>query len=150
MTARPEEVRRELATEWLCKGDKDLAVARFLMTNMHDAAEAIGFHLQQTAKNYLKGYLTLAGQQPPRTHDILELRSVVATVDAILAEGAAPLDALNPFAVLFRYPGPTVIIDVSELQPLLADLDRLRETIAAAICAEADAAADEADGESHD
>ncbi|MFP4250222.1 MAG: HEPN domain-containing protein [Armatimonadota bacterium] len=136
MTGRPDRVRRELALGWLQKGDMDYAVAQTLMKSMPQAAGAIGFHLQQAAEKHLKAFLTLTGKQPPRTHDLQELRSMVAPLDRRLAEQTGAVAALNPFAVVYRYPGPEPTASSDELEALGRGVRHLRETVAARIDAE--------------
>jgi len=144
MTEDRDEVRVHLIEQWMSKGDYDLSVAALIMESMPDATEAIGFHLQQAAEKYLKAFLTLMDQQPPHTHDLQALRSLVALIDADLAEQVQPLGALNPFAVIYRYPGDAPNVDRDHLEELRTETARLRDTVVTRIAA----AGEKTDGES--
>jgi hypothetical protein len=45
---------RELAEEWLVRAERDLRVARYLLTMPDPPPESVGFHAQQCAEKSLK------------------------------------------------------------------------------------------------
>jgi HEPN domain-containing protein len=60
--------------EWRLLAERDMAVADYLANNMFPIpTEIIAFHCQQAAEKYLKGALTVFGEEPPYTHDLDKL-----------------------------------------------------------------------------
>jgi HEPN domain-containing protein len=64
----------------------------------------IGFHLQQAAEKMLKALLVLAGEEPPRTHDLVSLHRLLSAAGGTDPIPDDTLKALQPFAVEERYP----------------------------------------------
>jgi HEPN domain-containing protein len=104
MNGPRDSVVRELVREWLQNGDGDLEASRVLIAQAPSLVVQIGFHLQQAVEKYLKAYITFTGNQPPRTHDLMELRSIVQKHDRSLGAASAGLEVLVPYPVLERYP----------------------------------------------
>lgn len=63
------------------------------------------FHAQQCAEKYLKARLQEASLAFPRTHNLLDLLALVLPVEPSWKVLYGSLDALNDYAVVFRYPG---------------------------------------------
>jgi len=60
--------------EWILLAEGDLSVAEHLAATMSPTpTAAIVFHCQQAAEKYLKGALTILGEEPPYTHDLVLL-----------------------------------------------------------------------------
>jgi len=60
--------------EWRLLADRDMAVAEHLANNMVPVpTEIIAYLCQQAAEKYLKGALTILGEEPPYTHDLDKL-----------------------------------------------------------------------------
>jgi HEPN domain-containing protein len=76
----------------------------------------VGFHCQQAVEKILKAVLSEYGVPFRRTHDLRELMDALADAGHPLPRTLASLDALTPFATLFRYEGI----------PAKASLDRKR------------------------
>lgn len=77
--------------------------------------EAVGFHAQQAVEKFLKATLAAGGVEPPRTHDLAYLLSLINESGMAPPPAAADLKALVPWAREFRYE-----------EPLGATLDRTR------------------------
>jgi HEPN domain-containing protein len=101
----PEEVRRELAGQWLAKADEDLGVAVHLLDQCSPYRNAIGFHAQQAAEKYLKAFLVWHQVEFPKTHDLGELLDLMSAIDPRLADTLEDAISLNPYGVAMRYPG---------------------------------------------
>lgn len=67
--------------------------------------ENVGFHAQQAAEKYIKGWLVHRQMEFPKTHDIFRLRQLVAQKEVELAGRLESADLLTPYGVEFRYPG---------------------------------------------
>ena len=61
------------------------------------------FHAQQAAEKYLKGFLALNGSAIPRSHDLIELNRLCASLLPIWSVDEQVLAELMPFAVEARY-----------------------------------------------
>ena len=74
-------MRREsgLPGDWFEKASRDLRRVEVLLAD--DDIEGAGFHLQQAAEKYLKGYLLGRGWPLKRTHDLEVLVNEAMTHD---------------------------------------------------------------------
>ena len=92
--------------EWVRCAEEDFDVAAALMRRRtKTAANSIGFHCQQCVEKYLKARLEEAGQNAPKTHDLVVLLQLLLPVEPLWASFAPALRRLNDYAVKFRYPG---------------------------------------------
>ena len=66
---------------------------------------AVGFHAQQAAEKLLKAALFLAGEAPPRTHNLAALVDLAKEGGLRLPSQCEALRWLTPYAVLYRYEG---------------------------------------------
>jgi HEPN domain-containing protein len=63
--------------DWRILAEWDLTVADHLANTMIPVpAEIIAFHCQQATEKYLKGALTVFGEEPPYIHDLDDLCSL--------------------------------------------------------------------------
>ena len=99
------------------------------------ADEAAGLFAQQGAEKLLKAWIACLGEVFPRTHDLESLLDIVEKRDSDASQ-FRDLEALNPFAVEFRYkfrPKDATPLDRHGLALRLnALLERVRAEIAAA------------------
>jgi HEPN domain-containing protein len=102
----------ELAWEWLVRAERDLRVARYLLTMPDPPPESVGFHAQQCAEKALKGFLALHRVPFERRHDLNYLIDLCAPLDRDFEQFRAEADELTPYAVEFRY------LDALPLMPL--------------------------------
>jgi HEPN domain-containing protein len=68
------------ALEWFQRGDHDLETAQLLYEEQ-GYTDIIAFHTQQAIEKYLKGYLILKGQRPPRVHELDTLLNLVSRIE---------------------------------------------------------------------
>jgi HEPN domain-containing protein len=98
--ANPSERRGEVG-RWLDFAEEDLAYGRL---GMEAFPRAAAWSFQQATEKALKAILTLHGQVPQRTHDVLVLFNAVTAV----SDGWEPLRAavvrLAEIAASSRYP----------------------------------------------
>jgi len=63
--------------DWRFLAERDMAVADHLANTMSPIpTEIIAFHCQQATEKYLKGALTILGEEPPYIHDLDDLCSL--------------------------------------------------------------------------
>ena len=117
MTAAQD--RWDLIQGWLHKADTDLRAARLLLPHGPDLYDICGFHAQQAAEKFLKTFLVYHAVEPPTTHLILRLLTLVAAIDATVARTLRAADDLTPYAVDARYPGGSPEPDGIEVERLL-------------------------------
>ena len=92
------------ASDWYDKSLDDLdMVRRALEPSPGQNLGGAAYHVQQAAEKLLKGYLTHIGVAVPRTHDIATIAAQIPHVDPLKADAVA-LDAVTPWATIFRYP----------------------------------------------
>lgn len=111
---------RDLISEWLQKARKDLDAAKFLSDMRPLPKDIIGFHCQQAVEKCLKAYLVLHDIEPPRSHDLLYLKTKCQSLERLSGIDDNILSRLNPYAVEHRYPGE---IDLDESE-VFSDLEK--------------------------
>ena len=95
-----------LVEEWVSKAEADARTAeREALATDEPNWDAVCFHAQQCIEKYLKGLLQHQGTDPPRTHDLWRLATLLTRVMPELEQDAEKLEWLSVFAVEFRYPG---------------------------------------------
>lgn len=96
----------ETVKEWLAKAQADYRTSkRELEVRDGPNFDAVCFHCQQCIEKLMKALLILCGIVPPRTHDLVHLDKLLATVSASWALEDKQLRFLTRAAVDFRYPG---------------------------------------------
>jgi len=93
-----------LARAWFAKAEADLRSADHLLTMTDPAYETIGFHAQQCAEKYLKGYLVLHGVTFKKWHDLGYLLDLCVTLTSRWERLYDEAEFLSPFATEYRYP----------------------------------------------
>jgi HEPN domain-containing protein len=92
--------------DWVKKAENDFKVASQILRRRKEiVTDAACFFCQQCLEKYFKAYLIEAGIAFPRTHDLLQLLNLCATVEPLWAAYAKTVDTLSDYAVDFRYPG---------------------------------------------
>lgn len=75
-----DDALRQQAMEWFERGDHDIETAQ-LLYDQHGYTDSIAYHIQQAIEKYLKGYLVMRGQKPPRVHELDTLLTLVAQLE---------------------------------------------------------------------
>ena len=92
--------------EWVKKAENDFKVAPQILRRRKDIVpDAACFFTQQCVEKYFKARLIEAGIVFPRTHDLLQLLTLCASVEPLWLTYAKAVDAMSDYAVDFRYPG---------------------------------------------
>ncbi len=95
---------RTRAQEWQRLAEMDLRSAEYLLNMYHVPVEIICYHCQQSAEKYLKGYLVLHGINPPKIHDLDELRKLCMKWSDTFKDIADQCSDLTVYGVQPRYP----------------------------------------------
>lgn len=109
MTPALEEAGRLLR---IAQGDRDAFMV--LKDAPHIRLPVACFHAQQSVEKALKAVLTLQGIPFRRIHELAELAQLLSDHGVFPPATLDQLDALNPYAVVFRY-------DDSEIETLSRD-----------------------------
>lgn len=83
--------------------DRDIAAFSVLRDSDEVHISVVCFHAQQAIEKILKTALFVHHIEFRRTHDLLELTSLLEQHDIQLTVENDELELLNPFAVTFRY-----------------------------------------------
>ncbi len=125
------DLEKAVLRQWLRKADGDLRVAERLADAPEDY-DAVAFHCQQAAEKYLKARIAATGQDPPRTHDLVRLTTILIRVEMFTSTEIDFAKLLTAFGVAIRYPGEEDEPPVVELLIAARHFrNRLRPTIAA-------------------
>lgn len=73
--------------------------------------DLVCFHCQQCAEKCLKGFLIYHQAPFPKTHDLLLLLDLCIPFQLSLEMHRELFEFLNPYSVVFRYPGEETTVD---------------------------------------
>lgn len=110
--------------QWVLKAEEDRSGAHILAARKPPLRDLACFHCQQAAEKYLKALLHELGLTVPKTHDLEELLDLLLPHDATLATLRRRVDALNDYAVDYRYPG--VRATIRRMQAALRHVEHVR------------------------
>jgi HEPN domain-containing protein len=95
--------RESLARAWFAKAENDLRSAEHLLTMPEPALENVGFHAQQCAEKYLKGYLVYHSVTFKKWHDLGYLLDLCMPLNPRWEQFYDEAEFLSPFAAEYRY-----------------------------------------------
>lgn len=97
---------KPITDEWVRKAEDDWEMAqKAYRARKFPVYDAACYHCQQCAEKYLKASLVEAGIPFAKTHDLTTLLKLILPVEPSWLALRLQLDALNKFAVVYRYPG---------------------------------------------
>ena len=111
----------ELSKDWYKFAMMDLDSAKYLCGMRPKPLEIICYHCQQSAEKMLKGYLVENAVEPPKTHDLIELRKMCEKINTDFEELKEASRFLTAFGVQPRYP--------NEIQILESDTEKALESV---------------------
>jgi len=95
----------EFIVPWIQKAERDISSAQHLAKTMWPLpTDIICFHCQQAAEKYLKAFLVYNDEEPPKTHDLIELAKLCGNFNDGFSLLIPKCEYLIPFAVRTRYP----------------------------------------------
>ena len=90
--------------DWRLLAEDDLAIAEHITANMNPIPTAgAAFHCQQAVEKFLKGALTIFGDEPPFIHDLDKLCSFAEKHRPSFVSISSLCTAINYFSVQPRY-----------------------------------------------
>lgn len=99
-----DETIKDLVNKWIKKAENDLLTAERELSFEDPITQTVCFHCQQAAEKYLKAFLVHHQIYFAKTHKIMELLALCATVDASFTDQLQDADNLTDYAVEIRYP----------------------------------------------
>jgi len=100
----------DLAKEWLRYAQSDLNTAIHMFCVVHPKETEIScYHSHQCAEKSLKAYLISKKIEPPRTHDLVELKYLCVAQEPSFSSMQPYCVSLNPYGVQVRYPNELAI-----------------------------------------
>lgn len=97
---------KRITREWIDKAEGDWHDAqRAYRARKYPNYDSACFHAQQCAEKYLKARLKEAGVRVTKTHDLPFLLTLATRVESQWTTLQQQANALNAYAVAFRYPG---------------------------------------------
>lgn len=117
-----------LTAEWVKKAEGVWEAAqKMYRARKFPVYDAACYHCQQCAEKYLKARLVEAGIAVAKTHDLLLLLNLILPIEPNWLAWQPQLDALNKFAVVYRYPGNDAT--KADAKQAIADCRAVRRTI---------------------
>jgi len=90
--------------DWRLLAERDMAVADHLANNMVPVpTEIIAFFCQQAVEKYLKGALTILGEEPPYTHDLDKLCRLAQKHHSSFVSISSLCTVITHFSIQPRY-----------------------------------------------
>lgn len=127
-----DDALKQQAREWFERGDHDIETAQ-LLYDQHGYTDSIAYHIQQAIEKYLKGYLVIRGQKPPRVHELDTLLALAARFEPEWYDRFIELcEKATRYYIDDRYPpGPVPDYDRREIRKDLDSAWKLVEVIRA-------------------
>ncbi|HRV98105.1 MAG TPA: HEPN domain-containing protein [Aminobacteriaceae bacterium] len=125
-----EEVAAQ-AREWMRLAEMDLEVANYLFGYHQIPVEIICYHSQQSAEKYIKALMVSSGEEPPKTHNLIDLARICKEkkIAAEIWDGmASEIVGLNRFGTVPRYPSKIELAE-SDARRAVEDASSIREVI---------------------
>jgi HEPN domain-containing protein len=124
-----DEAIKDLVGKWIKKAENDLLTAERELSFEDPVTQTICFHCQQAAEKYLKAFLVHHQIYFPKTHRILELLELCATVDSSFPDELQDADNLTDYAVEIRYPDVWLEPKVEDAKKALETAGKVREFV---------------------
>jgi len=121
--------RKAELQQWKEIADSDLNLAIFSSQNMWPAPHAIiCFHCQQAVEKYLKWFLVLHNIEPPKVHDLSEIKKLCEKIEPQFSAISEKCSILTGYAVQARYPNE-MRVEKQDMDKALEYAKEIREFI---------------------
>jgi HEPN domain-containing protein len=97
-------VIKNLAEQWAKIAERDILTAKQGLETKQIITDTVCFHCQQGAEKYLKAFLVKEQIEFSKTHNIMSLLNLCASVDQSFKKELSEADVLTDYAVEIRYP----------------------------------------------
>ena len=96
--------KNNLYLEWFGKGDDDELNAASILKHRDGTPNGVCFFAQQIAEKYLKGLLVYKNIEFPKTHDLVQLVTLLLPAYPEASSLSGEADLLSRYYVKVRYP----------------------------------------------
>lgn len=127
------DVIDHLVKQWIKIAERDLLTAKQGSESDDIITDTVCFHCQQAAEKYLKAYLVFKQIEFSKTHSIMTLLNLCATVDSSFKECLSEADDLTDYAVEIRYPDDWYEPTIDETKQAFQILLKVKEFVLAKI-----------------
>ena len=110
--------------DWFEFAADDLTAARICADNFPPLVEIACYHCQQCAEKMLKGFLSLNGVTPPKTHDLRELCRLSEIKNPDFSRISQECILLSPYGVNVRYPN-SIEVEESDMKKAITDAEKI-------------------------
>ncbi len=114
---------------WLAKATVDLRAAKHDRTAKPPITEDIVFHAQQLVEKSLKAFLCWHDVPFRKTHNLIEVGELCATIDGTLEPLLKNAAGLTEYAWKYRYPGEMEVPPVSEADEAIHIADNVYKAV---------------------
>jgi len=118
------------AQEWQRLAEQDLNSAGYLLNMRPVPLEIVCYLCQQSAEKYLKGYLVLYDINPPKIHDLNELRKLCSELSDAFKDIADQCSDLTAYGVQPRYP-MELMLEEQDMRQALNSAKAIRDFVLA-------------------
>ncbi len=118
------------AQQWQRLAEQDLNSAGYLLNMRPVPLEIVCYLCQQSAEKYLKGYLVLYGLNPPKIHDLNELRKLCSKLSDTFKDIADQCSDLTAYGVQPRYP-MELMLEEQDMRQALNGAKAIRDFVLA-------------------
>ncbi len=112
----------------LRRAENDLQAARNMLDCEKFTDDIFGFHAQQAVEKLIKAWLWILDLQPPYTHSLQELFTLIRIADIAVPESFLKLVDLTDYAVAFRY-SDELLAETLDRPTVIADIDMLAQHV---------------------
>lgn len=91
--------------DWFQKADEDELNAESILKHRDGTPSGACFLSQQMAEKYLKGLLIYNNKNFPKTHDLIQLQTLLLDIIPDIKDCSKKLDLLTTYYFETRYPG---------------------------------------------
>jgi HEPN domain-containing protein len=99
-----KKIVEHLVEQWIKIAERDLITAKQGLEADEVITDTVCFHCQQAAEKYLKAFLVKHQIEFSKTHNLMTLLNLCATIDRSFKEELSDTDNLTDYAVEIRYP----------------------------------------------
>lgn len=121
----PDKQEKNNFEEWLKRAEEDEFAGNEILKAERFLAPAC-FHFQQMAEKLLKALLIFYKKNFPKTHDLLELQTMLLDIAPDINDYEKDLDILNVYYIETRYPGDYPDFTLKEAKEAKEAADKIK------------------------
>lgn len=128
-----DKIIKDLVNKWINKAERDLLTAERELSFEDPITDTVCFHCQQGTEKYLKAFLVYHQIYFPKTHSIMDLLELCATIDSSFKDELGDADNLTDYAVEIRYPDVLIEPGIEDAKEAFEIARKVREFVVSKI-----------------